>query len=309
MSAQECQPFQELLSDLAEGELEGLEAARVEAHVASCAACAREVVLFRGVVGSLVKIGEEEAPAELARRVMAHVQAPTLAERLVGLLLLPFNPSFLRVAVPAAAVVLLAVALRPLVPDNRVPQSPEHIAGVPVWWGGNLVVNGVPHGPNRSGRLGLKPGDSVRTAEKVEAALPISTAHVEVKPNTTLKVDPDGLWISEGEILVRIDSKDAAQEPFRVATANAVIEHIGTVFKVSTAPGEFTRTEVFQGRVRVISRTGEVREIGASEYVSVTPAGAIDDGASVAGPASLGPQRSGAEEVRSISQPLPGAPR
>lgn len=309
MSAQECQPFQELLTDLAEGELEAPEAARVEAHVAACAACKREVVLFRGVVQSLSKIGEEEPPAELARRVMTRVKEPTLAERLGRLLLLPFDPAFLKIAVPTVAAVLLAIALKPLVPDNRVPQSPEHIAGVPVWWGGSLVVNGVPHGPNRSGRLGLKPGDAVRTADRVEAALPIRTARVEVKPNSTLMVEPDGLFLSAGEIMVHIDPKDGPSETFRVATGNAVIEHIGTVFKVTASPGELVRTEVFQGRVRVTSASGEVREVGASEYLSITPAGAIDDGASVPGPASLGPQRSGSEEVRSISQPLPGAPR
>jgi hypothetical protein len=307
-SAPECQPIQELLSDLAEGELEAPEAARVEAHVSACADCRAQVALFRGVVANLIAIGEEEAPAELSRRVMARVHEPSLAERIVTLLTLPFQPGFLRVAVPTVAVVLLAIALRPLMPDNRVPASPDHVAGVPVWWGGNLLVNDVPHAPNKSGRLGLKSGDSVRTRNKVEAALPIRSAQVEVKPNTSLIVTDDGISIQQGEIVVHIDDHKPSTDTFRVISPDAVIEHIGTTFRVMAAPGEYTRAEVFQGKIRVISTGGVVHEMTAGEFVRVLPSGAIEPGPETIPADSLGSNRGGPDVVKSITQPLPGAP-
>jgi hypothetical protein len=305
-SANDCQPYAELLSDLADGELEGVEATRVEGHVAQCAACKAELALLSGVVRNLIAIGEEQVPAELARRVMAEVKKPSLLERILGGLSVLTEPSFWKIAAPVTALVLMAVVLRPHLGDDHA-SAKEKIAGVPVWWGGNLLVNELPHPANRSGRLGLKSGDGVRTGEKVEATLPIHGAQIEVRPRTNLIVTPTGLSVTDGQIVVHVEESRAPREaPFRVTTPNTVIEHIGTVFKVTVSPKDGTRTDVYSGRVR-ISSGGQIQEAGAGDYVTVGGSGQIETGPSFAAP-MLKPPRATSEEVRSISQGLPGGP-
>lgn len=311
MTSETCQPFQELLSDLADGEIEGPEAARVEAHVAECASCRADFKLLSGVVMNLSRISEEEVPVELMSRVMREVTQPSWLDRLVGLVLAPFNVTVMRVAVPVVAMVMLAVMIRPLMPaDGPGPAHPDQFVSVARWWGGSLLVNEMPHPQNKSGKLGLRPGDSLRTADKVEVTLPLKEAMVEMRPKTSLIMKRDGLYLADGEIIVRVEEGAAPhgeEQAIKVATANAIVIHVGTVFKVNVTGG-VTTTEVSQGRVRVYSTTGAAQDLGAGQRAVIDGSGIVS-GPAMEAPRDLLPARTGPEEIRSITQSLPGGPQ
>lgn len=310
MTLESCEPFRELISDLADGELEGPEAARVQEHTRTCAACALELRFLSGAIANLMRIPHEDVPRELVSRVMAQVRQPTLLERLRSLALAPFDPAFLRVALPGLALVLCAVAVRPFLPASTpaVPLS-DQFASVPRWWGGPLFVNEMPYAVNQSGKLALRPGDSLRTADKVEVSLQLNEAHVEMHPRSSLIMKRDGLYLAEGEIVVRVEDTGAPQpedKAVKVATPNAVVVHVGTVFRVHVAGG-ITETEVGQGLVRVYATTGASQDISAGQRATVDSTGIVQ-GPAVEPPRDLRPARTSPEEIRSISQALPGGP-
>src|SRR5688500_13011767 len=124
MSANECEAYAEALSDLADGEIAGVEAARVEAHVAECSSCRVELKLLRGVVMSLTRVPEEEVPTVLAMRVMDRVRQPSLVDRIIAVLAAPFSPSGLRVSLSAAALVFMVFAGRALVQTESLKPAP-----------------------------------------------------------------------------------------------------------------------------------------------------------------------------------------
>lgn len=296
MSHETCEPFRELLSDLAEGEIEGPEKASVEGHVASCASCRADLALLSGVVANLVKIGEEEVPRELVSRVMAQVTAPGPWERALDWIL-----AGLKIAVPVAAVVMIGIAVRPYMADPK--PAADQFATVPRWWGGALLVNEMPHPVNQSGKLFIRPGDSLRTADKVELSLYLNDAQVEMRPKSSLIMKRDGLYLAQGQIVVRVPEGATRSEEsaVKVATQNAIIVHIGTTFQVTFDHG-VTSTEVSSGRVRVYSTTGATQELGAGERAVVDAKGLQPP------PTPFEPARAKPEEIRSIRESLPGGP-
>jgi hypothetical protein len=310
MSAEGCQPFQELLSDLADGELEGLEAASVEGHVAECASCRVELQLLRGVVLNLTAIPEEDVPPVLMSRVMDTVRQPSLADRIIALLAAPFSPAFLRVSLSAAALVTMAFLGRALLnTEARAPSGGEAFACVPLWWNGELMVNDALHAPSESGRVGLRPGDSFRTADRVQVAMTVREAQVEVRPHSAVIVQRNGLSLLDGALSVHVDENHAAipeSQAMRIVTPKAVIVHIGTVFKVSVSNG-VTRTEVIQGRVRVYPSSGATQDLTAGQVAQVDDRGVLTSPAEDSA-IPVKPPRTGPEEIRSITQSLPGGP-
>lgn len=300
MSHETCEPFRELLSDLAEGEIEAPEKARVEAHVASCASCRADLALFSGVVSNLVKIGEEDVPRELMSRVMAQVKAPTPWERFVD-----FVVGGLKITLPVTALVLAGVAVKPYLPGADPVPASDQFATVPRWWGGNLLVNEMPHPMNQSGKLFIRPGDSLRTADKVEVSLYLNDAQVEMRPKSSLIMKRDGLYLAQGQIVVRVPEgpNRGEEHAVKVATQNAIIVHIGTTFQVTFDHG-VTSTEVSQGRVRLYSTTGATQELGAGEHATV-------DGRGLVPPTNekpAHPARALPEDIRTIRESLPGGP-
>jgi hypothetical protein len=285
--ADACQPYREFYSDLVEGEIEGLEAERIRSHLAECIVCDGEVKLLTGVVGTLRAIGEEEVPAALTARIMHRVRTPTLGERLAGLIAALLRPTAVRVLVPVAAVALLFIAARPHLPiqihidTGTAPGGAGHeLAVVPVWWGGKLIVNESAHGPEKSGRLVLRPGDSVRTTDGVELSLTFPEAGIDVRARTRLIVKHEGLFLAGGRIRARIDDareRRPGMGSFTVETAHARIVHLGTIFSVE-ADEQGTRVEVTQGRVRVFAAGGDTQEIPAGQSGSIDAQGAVSTG-------------------------------
>lgn len=297
MSHETCEPFREHLSDLAEGEIEGPEKASVEGHVASCASCRADLALLSGVVRNLVKIGEEDVPRELLTRVMAQVRAPNPWERALEWIL-----ASLKIAVPVAAMVMIGIAVRPYMADPA--PAADQFATVPRWWGGPLLVNEMPHPMNQSGKLFIRPGDSLRTADKVEVSLYLNDAQVEMRPKSSLIMKRDGLYLAQGQIVVRVPEGSGArgeEHAVKVATQNAIVVHIGTTFQVTFDHG-VTTTEVSQGRVRLYSTTGETQELGAGQSATVNAKGLVPP------PEPFIPARARPEEIRTIRESLPGGP-
>lgn len=66
-----CEEFQELMQREVDGLLSSADAARLEAHLASCAFCRRELELLRGVDAALREESLVEAPSGLVPATMA----------------------------------------------------------------------------------------------------------------------------------------------------------------------------------------------------------------------------------------------
>jgi hypothetical protein len=121
-----------LLSEYLNGSLASRASARVERHLARCAACREELTELRGTVLLLRTLAAEEEPSEfLATRVLARIEAgeaaPGLADRardgLRSVLSGPWTPAFSAVAV----LFVVATALRVEV-DVRLPWEAPRVA-------------------------------------------------------------------------------------------------------------------------------------------------------------------------------------
>jgi len=315
MAFESCQPYRELYTDLIEGELESPDIIRAEGHLRECPACRAELSILRGVVSNLCEIGEEEAPVELSSRVMASVTAESFGAFFWRILGAPFQFPAVRLFAPVAAAVLLLFLSRPYLPveiriANGVTSSSSDLAAIrPIWWGGNVYINDQAHPPSEAGRVTIRPGDSIRTSDRVELALCLADSTIDVRPRTSLIVKTDGLFLAGGKIQVKIEPPKAAAghrlATFKVTTPNATVVHLGTVFGVLYS-GLTTRTDVLEGKVRMFGNNGASQEIGAGEYASVDTGGVIQSGPSLDLPTSARLPRTQPEDVREIN-PRPNA--
>lgn len=69
-------PVTDQLQDWLDGRLAARSAARVQAHVAGCAACSREAAAWRSTFAALGSLGRLDPSEGFGARVMAHVQVP-----------------------------------------------------------------------------------------------------------------------------------------------------------------------------------------------------------------------------------------
>ncbi|MDW8106699.1 MAG: zf-HC2 domain-containing protein [Armatimonadota bacterium] len=72
-----CEQIQSLLHDYVEGSLGTVMHQQVEAHLACCAECQRELRYVRGIWQGLRQMPEVAPPADLHARIMTHVRANT----------------------------------------------------------------------------------------------------------------------------------------------------------------------------------------------------------------------------------------
>jgi len=100
-----CHDAHERLSDLLDDALEPAAAAVVEAHLAECAECRRELERLRATVGLLQRVEAPRAPAGFVDRVMDRAYPSPWYRRLGAWL---FVPVLVKLPVEAAAVVLIA---------------------------------------------------------------------------------------------------------------------------------------------------------------------------------------------------------
>ena len=70
-----CEKFSHIIDDYISGSLSSERRGECEGHIASCEACARQVALVRSVCESLHDAPQVKAPAGLAERILAAVEA------------------------------------------------------------------------------------------------------------------------------------------------------------------------------------------------------------------------------------------
>ena len=104
MAAVTCQDIRELFSARVDDALSSDERARLDAHLATCAECAREWLRFERTVGLLRATEPARAPAGFVDRVMAARPRPWY-RRLARVVLVPWP---VKVPLEAAAIVLVA---------------------------------------------------------------------------------------------------------------------------------------------------------------------------------------------------------
>ena len=103
-----CEGQREAIGALVDGELEGAERAALEAHLAGCNGCRRELEELRGLAAAFAALTPVEPPPDFEARFWARIAregdaAPGLAARLRRL----FSPGGLVAAGIAAAAALL----------------------------------------------------------------------------------------------------------------------------------------------------------------------------------------------------------
>jgi Putative zinc-finger len=102
-----CHDVREQLSALLDDALSTPERAVLDAHLATCAECRRELEQLRGTVALLGRLGPVHAPAGFVDRVVTQVYRPSRTRRLLDAL---FRPLRVKLPLEAAAVLLVGVA-------------------------------------------------------------------------------------------------------------------------------------------------------------------------------------------------------
>lgn len=96
-------------------------------------------------------------------------------------------------------------------------------------------------------------------------------AQILIKTNSKFKVNDEGIILESG--MVSVDLKPKSLAGFKVSTPEAVVEVVGTVFKVSSAGGR-TEVSVERGCVKVTDlKTKEVHTLNAGDSKAVTVSG------------------------------------
>jgi len=122
-----CSDARELLSGLIDDALGAGERDALDAHLASCAECRRELERLRDTVALLTAVEPARAPAGFVDRVLEAARPASRARRLLRALLLPWP---VKLPLEAAAVVGKAFfvgAVRDLVSEDARPRVPGDI--------------------------------------------------------------------------------------------------------------------------------------------------------------------------------------
>ena len=115
-----CHDARELLSSLLDDALGPAERAALEAHVAACADCGRELEALRATVALLGRLPAAHAPAGFVDRVVAAAYRPPWPRRVLDALFVP-----LRVKLPIEAMAVLLVSVSALYVYQRTPEVRE----------------------------------------------------------------------------------------------------------------------------------------------------------------------------------------
>src|SRR5262249_46452498 len=101
-----CHDARELFSARVDGALTDAERAGVDAHLAGCPACRRELARFEATVGLLRAVGPGRAPVGFVDRVLAAAEPESWLERLRRRL---FSPVALRRPIHVTVVAMVAL--------------------------------------------------------------------------------------------------------------------------------------------------------------------------------------------------------
>ncbi len=125
-----CRRAKDLLPLAAGGDLDSKDQARVDAHVATCLSCFRDMQRFRTALAPLRDLRENgRVPKDLLCDVLSAVDAARESAVPAGPVMLPLRGSLLRRAASIAAVVILGVVAGAHFADRR--SDPSGRSGVP----------------------------------------------------------------------------------------------------------------------------------------------------------------------------------
>jgi hypothetical protein len=115
-----CHDIREHLSALLDDALGPAERQPIEAHLATCPECRRELAALRATVTLLGRLPAARAPAGFVDRIMAVTHRPPWPRRVLDALFVP-----LRVKLPLEAVAVVLVSLSALYVYQRAPEVQE----------------------------------------------------------------------------------------------------------------------------------------------------------------------------------------
>jgi Putative zinc-finger len=126
-----CHAARDLLSDLVDGALLADDRRELEAHLATCGECARELDTLRQTVALLHRVEPARAPAGFVDRVMEQVAPRPWFRRVLADLLVPLG-----VRLPAGAAAVAMVAIGAVYVFHRTPELQQAArVEVPGGWG------------------------------------------------------------------------------------------------------------------------------------------------------------------------------
>ncbi len=136
VTVMQCQDVWDLLSAYADGETNAHETEVVEAHIAVCSDCARDLQFMQGTQHALQAIPEVEPPISLRSAILAAtVNRPSLTERFATAVRRGLAPAPVRygaLAAAGAAAALTAVTIREgNNPVHYIPKEPTTVATAP----------------------------------------------------------------------------------------------------------------------------------------------------------------------------------
>jgi hypothetical protein len=136
VTVMQCENVWDLLSAYADGETDAHETTVVEAHIAACADCARDLQFMQGTQVALHSLPDVEPPISLRSAILAAtINRPTLTERFATAVRRGLAPTPVRygaLAAAGAAAALTAVTLRDQTsPVDYVRPRPTVVATAP----------------------------------------------------------------------------------------------------------------------------------------------------------------------------------
>ena len=208
-----------------------------------------------------------EAMRDRATPVRASSRAPWVAAGAIGL---------------AAAAAILFFVLRP----GGAPGDDLEGAG--------LVARFTLRDVEATSQQGtLDEGSTLATAEHQVADIRIAHSRIRIEPQSHLRIaglapERVDLELAEGEVRVEFHPEQRGREHLSVATPDARVEVVGTVFTVrASAAG--TEVSVSEGVVRVVPRDGTAaRRVRAGEVTRVSSARAEAEAGASAAPNAAG---------------------
>lgn len=286
MAAVTCQDIRELFSARVDDALSADERARLDAHLATCAECAREWLHFERTVGLLRATEPARAPAGFVDRVMAARPRPWY-RRLARVVLVPWP---VKVPLEAAAIVLVAgLAVMVFQRSPELQQAARPTAPPP---GGTLLLHDptpprpasappaasapAPASPSEPGRRGeaalaeetkLRPAEPAPADARKEAVvesfrqLPESRAKSATPPDAAAKKDAEP------------DRGGAAARQSAPAPAPLALQKSGEVQRLTAATADVQARLVVADRVAAERTVRDLVTRAGGQLVSRT-----DDG-------------------------------
>ena len=265
MSARDCTKTRSRLAEVALGG--GDAPAAVQAHLAVCAACRRELAVLRAGIGGLRDAEPPKVDETLMRRQIAAATRPHTAEiEDSALAWWMWRP----VALTAAVGVVILV-------------------GIGLWWGtwrtAPAVPTGLPvlvEGELQAGDITMRPGAAVRLDQLLEAPLDID-AKVKLPDGSAFRATGGSRFtiqratgarvsLAAGRVDV-IARKQRPGATLAVDTAEGEARVVGTRFSVARREadgGGVTNVAVAEGAVQVTGRTdGKVRVLRRGESITL----------------------------------------